>query len=112
MMEKYRSGPLPKAFKIIPSLPGWARILALTNPDAWSPHATRAATRIMVSNLKPEQARVFLEGVLLPAVRENMQENGGRLNVHLFEALKKAVYKPSAFFKGILFPLCEVSFGG
>ena len=35
--------------------------------------------------------------------------NGGKLNVHLYEALKKSLYKPAAFFKGVLFPLCEVS---
>lgn len=38
-----------------------------------------------------------------------MHDNQGKLNVHLYEALKKALYKPAAFFKGILFPLCEVS---
>ena len=34
--------------------------------------------------------------------------NSGKLNVHLYDALKKSLYKPSAFFLGILFPLCEV----
>jgi hypothetical protein len=31
------------------------------------------------------------------------------LDVQLYEALKKGLYKPAAWFKGILFPLCEVS---
>ncbi|KAG8812662.1 snoRNA-binding rRNA-processing protein, partial [Serendipita sp. 399] len=96
----------PQAFKIIPSLTNWARILAITRPESWTPHAMRAATRILVSNLKPDQCRVFLEGVLLPAVRNDISEHG-KLNVHYFEALVKSVYKPGAFFKGILFPLCE-----
>lgn len=52
---------------------------------------------------------MFLEGVLLDNVRENIRDEGGKLNVHLYEALKKGLYKPAAFFKGILFPLCEVS---
>ncbi|EJD54136.1 Bystin-domain-containing protein [Auricularia subglabra TFB-10046 SS5] len=107
LLAAYRSGPLPKLFKLLPSMPQWARLLALTQPERWTPHATRAATRIFVSNLKPAQARVFLEGVVLPAVRADMREHAGRLNVHLYEALKKAIYKPAAFFKGILFPLCE-----
>jgi hypothetical protein len=34
---------------------------------------------------------------------------GGKLDVQLYEALKKGLYKPAAWFKGILFPLCEVS---
>jgi len=37
-----------------------------------------------------------------------MQMNAGKLNVHLYDALRKSLYKPSAFFLGILFPLCEV----
>ncbi|KZV85656.1 Bystin-domain-containing protein, partial [Exidia glandulosa HHB12029] len=107
LLASYRSGPLPKLFKLLPSMPQWARLLALTEPTRWSPHATRAATRVFVSNLKPAAARVFLEGVLLPAVRADMREHQGRLNVHLYEALKKAIYKPAAFFKGVLFPLAE-----
>ncbi|KAH8118551.1 Bystin-domain-containing protein [Phellopilus nigrolimitatus] len=103
---KYKSGPLPKAFKIIPSLPAWARILALTSPENWSPQATRAATRIFISNMKPAQARVFLQGVVLDAVREDIRENA-RLSPHYYEALKRALYKPGAFFKGIIFPLLE-----
>jgi len=96
---------------MIPSLPQWARIAALTNPTEWTPHATKAATRIFISNLKPEQARWFLEGVLLERVRSNMADahQGRKLDVHLYEALKKALYKPNAFFKGILFPMVEVS---
>lgn len=38
-----------------------------------------------------------------------MRENGGKLNYQLYEALKKSLYKPAAFFKGILFPICDVS---
>lgn len=32
-----------------------------------------------------------------------------KLSVQSYFALKKALYKPAAFFKGLLFPLCEVS---
>ena len=57
--------------------------------------------------MKPQQARVYLQGVVLDAVREDIRENG-KLNVHYYEALKRALYKPAAFFKGIVFPLLEV----
>ncbi|ORY25648.1 Bystin-domain-containing protein [Naematelia encephala] len=109
LLSRYKSGPLPKALKILPSLPHWAQLLALTEPTQWTPHATYACTKIFVSNLKPSEVRVFLEGVLLDQCREDMRSNGGKLNVHLYEALKKALYKPAAFFKGILFPLCETA---
>ncbi|KAJ4493537.1 Bystin-domain-containing protein [Lentinula edodes] len=103
-LSKYKSGSLPKPFKVIPTFPAWARILALTEPENWSPHACRAATRIFISTMKPAQAQLFLSVVLLEAVREDIRENK-KLNVQYYEALKRALYKPSAFFKGILFPM-------
>ncbi|RSH91038.1 snoRNA-binding rRNA-processing protein [Saitozyma podzolica] len=112
LLSRYKSGPLPKALKILPSLPHWAQLLALTEPTEWTPHATFACTKIFVSNLKPTEVRVFLEGVLLDKCRDDMRMNGGKLNVHLYEALKKSLYKPAAFFKGILFPLCELQLEG
>ncbi|KZT74509.1 cell adhesion protein byn-1 [Daedalea quercina L-15889] len=114
VLSRYKSGPLPKPFKIIPSLPAWARMLALTKPENWTPQACHAATRIFVSQMKPPQARVFLEGVLLDAIREDIRltregarknKNHRKLNVHYYEAMRRALYKPAAFFKGIVFPL-------
>ncbi|KAF8556261.1 Bystin-domain-containing protein [Imleria badia] len=102
----YKSGSLPKLFKVIPSLPAWARILALTKPEQWSPHACRAATRIFVSTMKPPQAQLFLSVVLLDAIREDIQSQK-KLNVQYYECLKRALYKPGAFFKGIVFPMLE-----
>ncbi|KAI0632996.1 cell adhesion protein byn-1 [Trametes polyzona] len=114
MLTRYKSGPLPKPFKIIPSLPQWSRILALTHPENWSPQACHAATRIFISQMKPPQARLFLEVVLLDAIREDIRltregarknKNHRKLNVHYYESLKRAMYKPGAVFKGIVFPL-------
>ncbi|OCH95873.1 cell adhesion protein byn-1 [Obba rivulosa] len=116
VLSRYRSGPLPKPFKIIPSLPAWARMLALTHPENWTPQACHAATRIFVSQMKPPQARVFLEGVLLDAIREDIRltregvrknKNHRKLNVHYYESMKRALYKPAAFFKGIVFPMLQ-----
>lgn len=107
LLRTYKSGPLPKLFKVIPSLPAWARLLALTQPENWSPHSCRAATKIFIATMKPAQAQLFLGVVLLDAVREDIRENK-KLNVHYYEALKKSLYKPGAFFKGIIFPLLDV----
>lgn len=106
LLSRYRSGKLPKPFKIIPSFKNWDEIIYLTKPDSWTPHATYQATRIFVSNLKGNMAQRFFELVLLDRVRDDIAENK-KLNVHLYMALKKALYKPAAFFKGILLPLLE-----
>lgn len=103
-MARYRSGKIPKAFKIIPRLHAWEEILVLTNPPMWSKQATREATRIFCSNLREPMAQRFLCTVLLPAVRDDIAENK-KLNYHLYMALKKALFKPGAFFKGIYLPL-------
>lgn len=57
--------------------------------------------------MKPPQAQLFLGVVLLDAIREDIQQNK-KLNVQYYEALKRALYKPGAFFKGIIFPMLDV----
>ncbi|KAF8211551.1 Bystin-domain-containing protein [Mycena galopus ATCC 62051] len=105
-LHKYTSGPLPKVFKVIPSTAAWARLLALTQPENWSPHACLAATRIFISSMKPPQAQLFLSVVLLDAIREDIQQNK-KLNVHYYDAMRRALYKPGAFFKGVIFPMLD-----
>lgn len=107
LLSRYKSGPLPKAFKILPSLRNWVQLVDLTRPENWTPHATYAATRIFASNLDPKQSQKFFRGILYERVREEIEEEK-KLSVQLYMALKKALYKPAAFFKGVLFPLCEV----
>ncbi|KAM6183763.1 bystin isoform 2-T2 [Erethizon dorsatum] len=106
VLSKYRSGKLPKAFKIIPALSNWEQILYVTEPEAWTAAAMYQATRIFASNLKERMAQRFYNLVLLPRVRDDIAEYK-RLNFHLYMALKKALFKPGSWFKGILIPLCE-----
>ncbi|XP_063394151.1 bystin [Cydia fagiglandana] len=106
VLKKYRSGKLPKAFKMIPHLQNWEQILYLTEPTTWSAAAMYQATRIFASNLKEKMAQRFYNLVLLPRVRDDLQEYK-RLNFHLYQALRKSLFKPGAFMKGILLPLLE-----
>ncbi|KAI9296240.1 Bystin-domain-containing protein [Neoconidiobolus thromboides FSU 785] len=106
LLSRYKSGKLPKAFKIIPSLSNWEDILYLTRPEKWTPHAFYEATRIFASNLKSRQSQRFFHYVLLDRVRMDIQESK-KLSPHLYMAIKKALFKPASFFKGFLFPLCE-----
>jgi essential nuclear protein 1 len=59
--------------------------------------------------MKPAQAQLFLSVVLLDAIREDIQSNK-KLNVQYYECLKLALFKPAAFFKGIVFPMLEVGY--
>jgi essential nuclear protein 1 len=105
LLSRYKSGKLPKAFKIIPTFANWEDILYLTAPDLWTPHAMFQATRIFVS-CKDNIAQRFFNLVLLDRVRAEVQEKK-KLDVHLYLALKKALFRPAAFFKGILLPMVE-----
>ena len=51
-------------------------------------------------------AQRFFNYILLPRVRDDI-DTYQRLNFHLYQALRKALFKPGAFFKGFLIPLCE-----
>lgn len=106
VLMNYRSGKLPKAFKVIPNLKNWEQILYITDPPGWSAAAMYQATRIFASNLKENMAQRFYNLVLLPRIRDDLAEYK-RLNFHLYQALRKALFKPGGFMKGILLPLLE-----
>lgn len=65
----------------------------------WDLPTTPPKTRIFASNLKERMAQRFYNLVLLPRVRDDIAEYK-RLNFHLYMALKKALFKPGAWFKG------------
>ena len=58
VLRKYRSGKLPKVFKVIPSLINCEQILYVTDPPPWSAAAKCQDTRIFASNLKEKLAQV------------------------------------------------------
>lgn len=61
-------------------------------------HAVYEATRLFVSNLNARLAQRFLALVLLPRVRWEIRSQK-KLHFALFQALRKATYKPGAFYK-------------
>ena len=105
VMSKYRSGKIPKAFKVIPSLVNWEQVLDLTSPDNWSSASMFAAVRIF-SNTNDLMAQRFYNLILLPRIRDDVDEYK-RLNFHLYQSLRKALFRPAAFFKGIVLPLVQ-----
>lgn len=46
--------------------------------------------------------------MLLPKIRQDITQSK-KLNSHYYESLKKAVFKPAAFFKGVVLSLCQES---
>ncbi|CAF1327330.1 unnamed protein product [Adineta ricciae] len=106
ILSHYRSGKIPKAFKILPNLSNWEQVLLITQPDRWTAASMYQATRLFASNMDAKMAQRFYNIILLPRIRDDIDEYK-KLNFHLYMALRKALFKPSAFFKGIILPLCE-----
>lgn len=106
ILSTYRTGKLPKALKIIPTLRNWDQVLYVTEPDTWTAAAMFQATRIFSSNLNDRMAQRFYNLCLLPRVRDDIAEYK-KLNFHLYMAVKKALFKPGAWFRGLLLPICE-----
>ncbi|VVT55471.1 uncharacterized protein SAPINGB_P004613 [Magnusiomyces paraingens] len=115
LLSRYKSGKLPRAFKIIPTLRNWEDVLYVTQPESWSPQAIYEATKIFISSLDSRQCQKYVYSVLLDRFRSELESGGETgvaaskktLNYHTYRALKKSLYKPAAFFKGFLFPLAE-----
>lgn len=108
VLSTYKHGKLPKLFKVLPTLNNWEDVLYVTNPEAWTPNAVYEATKLFVSNLQAPQAQKFIKLVLLERFQTSIEMSQDHtLNYHIYQALKKSLYKPAAFFKGFLLPLVD-----
>jgi essential nuclear protein 1 len=106
LLQRYTTGSIPKAFKMMPNFKDWEKIVLITEPEYWTPHAIYQGTRLFVSNWDTKKSQRFFKIVLLPKIRNCIRETS-RLHFMLFQSLKKALYKPSAFYRGVLLPLCN-----
>lgn len=106
LLQKYKNGQIPKAFKAIPMLDNWDEIIKIMRPMKWSTQAVLQATRLFVSNFGTNMSLLFFKTVLLPRVRNHILENH-HLDPLLIKSLKKATFKPAAFYQGILIPICK-----
>jgi len=106
VMSQYRAKAFPKAFRYIPNLKNWEEALFLTNPEKWTAASVMMATKIFASAMPEPMAQRYYNLVLLPRVRDEIMYFK-KLNFHIYEALMKAIFKPMAFFRGFLLPLCK-----
>jgi len=107
VMSKYRAGKFPKAFRQIPMLRDWEEALWLTKPEKWSSASVMQATKIFASSMSELMAQRYYNLVLLPRVRDDISFYK-KLNFHIYEAVMKSVFKPMAFVRGFLLPLCNL----
>lgn len=49
ILKTYKSGKLPKIFKILPNIQRWEEVVPYSQPSSWSPAANEAATKMFVS---------------------------------------------------------------
>lgn len=106
ILSTWTSGKLPKLFGILPSLEQWREYIIFTNPKMWTPHAMYEAVYLFSSNMNNTLVEQFYNEFFVPALRENIKKHD-KLNVYLYNALKRSLFKPVGFFKGIIFPLAE-----
>ena len=104
ILSKYRSGKLPKFFNILPQLENWEELIVHCSPQNWTPQATFEATKLFASNLGAVLSEKFYKLVLLPNIRNDIKTHK-KLSIHHYNSLKKSIFKPSAFFKGIIIPI-------
>ena len=106
VLRAYTSGKLPKAFSILPGCQNWEELVNITEPYNWTPQAMYEDTVLFSSNFDPVYAEKFYEKYLLPAIRSDIRKNK-KLNIHYYNSLKKSLFKPAAFFKGIILTLSK-----
>ncbi|GIQ89078.1 bystin, partial [Kipferlia bialata] len=106
LLSRYTSGPLPKVLKVVPVTKQWRVVLALTRPDKWTCQATYAITNLFVSQLRTTASTVFIREFVLPNMEQEL-DGAKKLSHHMFQTIGRCMYRPAAFFKGILLPLAE-----
>ena len=105
VLRTYTSGKLPKAFNILSSTEDWEDLVNITEPYNWTPQAMYEAV-VQFSSGEILMSHTFYEKYLVPAIRSDIKKNK-KLNIHYYNCLKRALFKPSAFFKGIILPMSK-----
>ena len=105
VLRTYTSGKLPKAFNILSSTEDWEDLVNITEPYNWTPQAMYEAV-VQFSSGEILMSHTFYEKYLVPAIRNDIKKNK-KLNIHYYNCLKRALFKPSAFFKGIILPMSK-----
>jgi essential nuclear protein 1 len=105
VLRTYTSGKLPKAFNILSSTEDWEDLVNITEPYNWTPQAMYNAV-IQFSSADSTIGTTFFEKYLVPAIKGDIKKNK-KLNIHYYNCLKRALFKPSAFFKGIILPMSK-----
>jgi len=103
-LANYRSGKMPSTFKSIKQMRDYDLILEVLKPEAWSSASVLAATRQFATASKP-RASDFYFNILLPRVRDHISQYK-KLNPHLHDSLRKAMFKPEVFVTSVVLPLC------
>jgi essential nuclear protein 1 len=105
MLHVYKSGKLPKIAVMLPRVANWEELLFITRPESWSQHAVDAMTRVFARSCDSDRiVEKFYEFVLLERVREEVLSQQ-RVPIHVYDALRRAIYRPGPFYKGIVLPL-------
>lgn len=83
LLQCYRSGQLPRAFKALVHSPDWEDLLMLMKPESWTPAALKACTEVFTTGACPDSiCQRLYNMILLPRCRDEIHEFR-KLNVYL-----------------------------
>jgi len=85
LFAKYRSGKIPRAFKILSRADQWESLMQLTKPETWSPHAMWSVSKLYTQEMPVDRLKIFFQDFLMPAVRRDIQKHK-KLNYQYFAA--------------------------
>ncbi|KAF1741574.1 hypothetical protein MXB_4084, partial [Myxobolus squamalis] len=73
LMSKYRSGPVPKALKVVPIISYWKECLSIMDPLKWSAASLKKVSKYFVASAKPHalciathKPSVFFRAIVFP----------------------------------------------
>ncbi|KAJ9628054.1 snoRNA-binding rRNA-processing protein [Taxawa tesnikishii (nom. ined.)] len=101
ILSRYKSGKLPKPFKILPTLPQWDTLLSITRPDSWTPNAYYEATKLFTSS-RPALAQAFCTTSFSPRARGHLRNQ--EIECALVQGSQEGAVQARGFLQGPAVP--------
>lgn len=103
ILKIYRSGKIPKIFKILTICENFEEFIWFTRPDRWSIQAFFVISRLFFLNLNFQHLKRYYSLILVPRFQEGIFEKK-KIDVNLYLTLKLSTLRPKFFFSHVIIP--------